>query len=701
MALGALLLGLSACGDDDRTVTAGCVSDEGCVDDEDGPICDTSAGACVECLDTNDCEGNAECSETNVCVEPESQCEVDEDCPLASQACEGGMCTWATRQCGSVGEECDPDARTRSGFACEDLGGGHECYRTCYEYRVCTNGNASTAVDCDPGSICRTDDLDSPVCQPSQCDNFFDTDACQDVVDANPNEFVDGVHCIGEASETFICHGAGTIEEGEQCDATTDCAEGLACISELPGYASGILPVEGSVGSDAVCARACDSDDMCDGDQACVGADSGAFDGTGVCAERCEPFGFENTCADGDACVPVSSEDGICFRPTNNEVDYYESCDSVVDCPDSSVCLDLFGDGSVCTPMCDPTLPESQQSSTCPQPDGQDRLLGGDCLDLNLTNIGDDGPSRIGTGICIESCLESADWAKDGCTEDGHACQPSGENAGWCESVGVAELGDECTGEGTCSSGLHCDMTGDGTGTCRAYCQTDEVTEPSMVCGDEEICVPLDDYDDLGTCRLPCDPGGDATDPNCPDNQQTCLGFGDEAYCASSGDVKLGQDCGSPNVQNCAPGTVCAKQGTSLNDVIAGPFTDTDLGENASCRQLCEPFLGDLGDSGCPANQACSPVIPEGPSRTQGHCVDSIDASVGSLSACPETAVGSMCDENSYCIVDGGGGDSCGPPRTICLQLCDFATGTGCTGNTTCEEGFQGGPLLGFLGLCR
>ncbi len=704
MGLGALLFSLSACGDDDDSgplAADACASDADCEGASGGPACAPN-GLCVECTDSDlHCEDFEECTENNQCVTPEVDCEEDSDCPLASQGCEDGVCTWASRQCGSVGEECDPDGRVRSGFACEDLGGGHQCYRTCYEYRVCSNGNPATQVDCDPGSICRSDDLDTPVCQPSQCDDFWDHESCEDIAAENPEEFADGTHCVGEAPGTFICQGAGTQQENEHCEATSDCAEGLACISELPGYASGTLPVEGSVGSEGYCAPACDSDDMCDGTDQCIGADSGAFDGTGVCADRCEPFGFENSCDGGEACVPVSSEDGMCFRFTNESSDYYQSCDTVGDCPDSSACLDLFGTGSVCTPLCDPTLPTDEQSSTCPQPDGEDRLLGGDCLDLNQTSLADGGGSRIGTGVCIEACLESEDWAKDGCSEDGYGCVPSGENAGWCESVGSAELGEECTGEGTCSSGLHCDMTGDGTGTCRAYCQTDEQTEPSLACADDEICVPLDDFDDLGTCRLPCDPGNNATDPECPENQQTCLGFGDDAYCASSGSVKLGDDCGSPTVQNCAPGTVCAKQGSSLNDVIAGPFSDTDLGETARCRSLCEPFLGDLADSGCPSGESCSPVIPDGPSRTQGHCVPSIDSTLSSLSACPESAVGSMCDENSYCIVDGGGSDSCGPAQTICLQLCDFATGTGCTGNTTCEEGFQGGPLLGFLGLCR
>lgn len=1028
---------LVACGDEEpadndpnQGVELECEVHEDC--EGDLGFCDGEE--CVECLAIEDCPDGQGCVD-NECIQDDTGCEVDDDCPYSSQLCVEETCRFVPRQCASAGDECEPGEPTRPGFSCENLGRGDLCYETCSENRVCIEGEAGSAYNCGRSEACMQPEGGVPVCQPSECEDFFDIEeGCQELEAHNPDALSDGKHCVRAGSGAYLCAGAGTAQEGDHCSETTDCGEGLVCVNELPQAVEG-SPIPFDIGGRSFCAPGCDSDAMCDGDDQCIGADDGVFEGVGFCGDRCEPFGTdEERCSEDTACIPVSSEDGICFRDTNRERDYYDECTSNEQCPDSAHCLDI-GLGSKCLPLCDPTLSTDEESSaTCPGPQpiayvqignyaasagelafyvdgdlaatlddgewetGEDgfvrvssgqslfeiertsdeetvfsdtitleqygvtafaavdtsdedsvalfanelprelsadeeesklrfvhgiddagsvdvvlepesgddivvaeelgyeeatgfeavslsgesasytlvvwphghepqepetdectqdeectqefgdgfecdteaednecvqtdlcettdqcvnefgagyecdtvgdfqecvevpgdacdeaatdcegdeicdeegnyavcvdppectdetdcqegeecrfemcveeeeefdeyedaylveegfelseqevntayavgteelaatlyvagyqsapigRLLGGDCFDLNATQQ-PPLPPVVGSGICLESCHGSDDWGQGKCSAEGDACQPVGGGVGWCFPAEDGEYGDECAQNEDCVDGLYCDMKGDGTGQCRSYCQPNEQTNDVLGCESDEICIAMDGYDNLGECRLPCDPGADGTDADCPENQRNCVGFGDNAYCSASGDIAHGEDCGSPTVQNCAPGMVCAKSGTTLQEVLAEPFTSLDEGEVATCRMTCEPFLGTARDSGCPDGYACSPVTPDGASRTSGHCVPAMDVTVGSLQACPTDEIGSMCDENSFCIRDQA--SECAPEQSICIQFCDHPTEAGCTDGTACVEGFAGGPLFGFMGLCR
>lgn len=323
------------------------------------------------------------------------------------------------------------------------------------------------------------------------------------------------------------------------------------------------------------------------------------------------------------------------------------------------------------------------------------RALGGYCYDLNAQS---GRAPEIGSGICLETCRTSSDWGSDSCTNPADSCSPVGSNLGWCFPAGTGERGNSCESDDDCGPALFCDGAGSDHGTCRSLCQPTEQVNPELVCDTGEVCVARPGYENLGECRLPCDPGENYVDTvNCPVGLQNCIGEEGAAFCSPSGTLGLGEDCGSPIEQSCAPGLVCAQNGRDLNGVIFDPFSDLEPGETATCRQLCEPFSGE--DSGCGEGFACSPITPAGESTVLGHCVERTEFRIPSLADCPAEDIGKMCDQNSFCIP--ASSNMCMEERGQCLQFCDYATGRGCTGGTRCVEGFVGGPLLGVFGLCQ
>lgn len=320
------------------------------------------------------------------------------------------------------------------------------------------------------------------------------------------------------------------------------------------------------------------------------------------------------------------------------------------------------------------------------------RVLGGTCLNLSQ------GAAQIGLGFCLETCANSDEWGIGGCSGEGNRCDDFGDGSGVCFASGGVELGDTCSADSDCVDGAHCDITGTGDGVCRSYCQPDEQTNDALGCGGGEICVATQGVDNFGKCRLPCNPGPDSTDPNCPADQQGCFGPEGQTFCQPSGDLGEGASCGNPETQNCQPGLVCARQANTLGGFLQSPFTAPEsLGApGGTCTQVCEPFKG---DSGCPDGFACSPITPDGASTTLGHCVERTAAPIRSLEPCELEDTGKMCGENSFCIEEAI--NACAEPQAICVQLCDFFGGGGCTDGTVCEAWSDSGPLFGLYGICR
>lgn len=139
------------CHPTDHTCQPGCITSADC-DNGDANICDPN-GACVECLQPNDCPDNPLCNtDLGICAD----CILDGDCGAAQPHCQvdAGRC----REC-LIDTHCDP------GFACV----GHNCVPECASSADCTNGNLpvcdtaiGVCVECTMNGDCTNPDL--PVC---------------------------------------------------------------------------------------------------------------------------------------------------------------------------------------------------------------------------------------------------------------------------------------------------------------------------------------------------------------------------------------------------------------------------------------------------------------------------------------------------------------------------------------------------------
>ncbi|MFP4597601.1 MAG: hypothetical protein ACLFVJ_05075 [Persicimonas sp.] len=357
------------------TRTGRCIAADICTEDgdcDDDQIC--LEESCVEgCRYTSDCEG------TDVCVENSCEarkCSTDEDCGDARH-CDRGLCKDDPVQCegvtASAVEACDPDGEIADGYDCMNFGSGNMCYLQCDQAsgdNLCLDDEYDI---CPAGSFCaQVTQAGDSVCFASQCGHPGDTESCQDLVDAEPDEFENGVNCVPYHSDsrTFGCVPAGVLEEGEACGEFIDeeCGEGLSC------------------GIQGVCKPVCDEDSDCTGDDRCIADDTGAFFvgvGYGVCGSGCDARST-GQCDRGEGCVDVTPEDGAC-QPTTAEVPAYGACDGPIACDSDSDC---------------PGQAEcSEQTDTC-NLDGPNQCEDGtQCITLQSGEVGEHANGR-----CLPTC---------------------------------------------------------------------------------------------------------------------------------------------------------------------------------------------------------------------------------------------------------------------------------------------------------
>ncbi|MFW5967524.1 MAG: hypothetical protein ACOCV2_08410, partial [Persicimonas sp.] len=379
--VGLTLLGAVACGDGDDNGPARtlCERDGHCDDDQfcsesgtcldrasceedaecdEGEIC-RSEGYCAKgCRDATDCDDDQICRDQQ-CRKPD--CEEDSDCESDDEVCSQGRCQPPEPECAGVTrsgvENCDPDAPVAEGYTCADISDltaeGAHCYINCDPPpsgdNICDD---DTKDPCQAGSFCADVGDETSICFSSQCNNPGDIEGCDDVVEANPDEFEHGANCVPfeTTNGTYGCEPAGTLEEGDECGEQIDesCGEGLAC---------NVLQDE--------CKPVCNEDDDCNGDDTCVADDTGAFFGGGsygVCGDGCDAFS-RGQCEGDKGCRPISPDDGACGDvgdiPAYGECDGAIQCDTSDDCPDDHTCED-----DACEPE-EPTDPQCSEGSEC------------------------------------------------------------------------------------------------------------------------------------------------------------------------------------------------------------------------------------------------------------------------------------------------------------------------------------------------
>jgi hypothetical protein len=337
-----------------------CIADEDCAV---GRIC----GAENTCVDG--CRRTAECTDGKACLDDNTcgACVNDSQC-MAGDVCTDGKCEAAEpAQCQSVGESCDPDAAISEGFVCEDLGNGPVCLESCirppaggFSPVACTWPETDT---CTAGTYCSADLGAEGYCVASECSGLLDAAGCADEVAANPDAFPNGAECVAvydtvngarvdRSEHAFICEPRNTGRElGETCNNFIPCGPGLAC-----GY-------------DGTCQEYCTSDTDCEDGLSCLTDDTGDATGAvgwGVCGNGCEPYGDPRQCGEGMVCDVLSPDDGVC-RVKTGTVPAYGDCSSGGTCVTGTTCLALVSGGARCYPSCDPTLgTQAASDATCP-----------------------------------------------------------------------------------------------------------------------------------------------------------------------------------------------------------------------------------------------------------------------------------------------------------------------------------------------
>lgn len=318
-------------------------------------------------------------------------------------------------------------------------------------------------------------------------------------------------------------------------------------------------------------------------------------------------------------------------------------------------------------------------------------------------------------GGCMEKC-RGLDLGRCQGTSMGCAPRFHRQRSEWttvCQPLGSAELGEPCDpfAEAACGEGLYCEEYGNTAehlaessqrGLCAALCVVSEDG-----CGDERWCRPLTgtiDYE-IGECRKRCEPDGGYEDASCPAGQRSCKpegrlvpagdGIGgayemepQQPVCWASGDRQVGEAC---NQGECVAGSECLFE-RSIQSGFVETLLSQYFGTGATppeCRPICDPFTEEISDYQCGSGETCLFNYPW--NASVGHCT-TIAESLSPGDPCQEP--GLACGADSICIDDGG--------IQQCIRFCQFE-GQDATGyqQSTCPIGYECGPLVADIGVCR
>jgi Cys-rich repeat protein len=191
--------GGGACSDEQECAAGLVCQDEVCVarcregSCERG-ICETSSGACVECLDTTDCPGGFVCNGfANRCVQPLTGCTSDDDC--GGQRCDTlkGSCV-----------QCLRDGDCPLGEVCDLLS------NTCGLEKACVTDGDCTDTVCHPQTRICVECFNNAHCGSGTC-NLPTSTCVSGCSDDDPTEPNDGENAAviesGGAHEGTICPG--------------------------------------------------------------------------------------------------------------------------------------------------------------------------------------------------------------------------------------------------------------------------------------------------------------------------------------------------------------------------------------------------------------------------------------------------------------------------------------------------------------
>jgi hypothetical protein len=272
-----------------------CFSSSQCTIVPGRPLCDTTAGQCVQCVSASDCSGGADCV-NGLCGHP---CATSAECVGVSGL---PYCSPATGRCVA----CLGSAQCPSGRSCQS--------------NICEIGTQNCAVDGDCGTnkVCNPDTLLCVGClSSSDCRRFFGMDVC------NPAN----LSCVGCLS-TADC-GTGQSCVGTQCVNGSFCSTDAQCTGTLAHCNTSTgqcvaCTSTSQCGSGATCVNnACQTTTVTDGGHTDAGtADAGTPDAgsgnTGTdcvtlvnCLGPCTTQACVNTCAAAASSTAISEYNNI------------------------------------------------------------------------------------------------------------------------------------------------------------------------------------------------------------------------------------------------------------------------------------------------------------------------------------------------------------------------------------------------------
>ncbi|MBK04560.1 MAG: hypothetical protein CL920_14735 [Deltaproteobacteria bacterium] len=417
---------------------------------------------------------------------------------------------------------------------------------------------------------------------------------------------------------------------------------------------------------------------VCSTDADCTGGGTCMFIGTGLrCMYACNSNGC---CPSGNVCGTEPNGGNHCLPEPMVCPDVKCSKDS--DCSPKEIC----GTGGTCEiklPALDPKTchpcTKSADCATggyCNTPDGR----GGTCLQPCDNDLCPKGfKCEVVSGIkqclptngqCLVACKANTDCPT------GFECKSDS-----CVRTGGGEVGEQCSTNNPCKTGLNCIANGNETrcyqtcgtpeGSAGSPCRAGNQCDPGLTCypnplGGKAICVE--------SCQggAPCKLGG------------TCLSFAgicicqNDAECGGNGRtcnkiISFGGACTDKQAAGCPAGEVCSS-GSIGQDKICLKKNEATRGIGQSCSAantckdglICAPLI-DVCVESCSATKKC----------TQGGQCQSLPIPGASTQVC-------LCDASAPCPV----GTKCNIIQQINAGYCQADGSGACQDDSQCPSGF-------------